>query len=58
MHKADQPYIANQQGWREWDHLVAIVDSDAVVHTEQQDASNKVPTRKKEMLRTKFTLGR
>jgi hypothetical protein len=37
MHKADQPYIANQQDGKECDYLIAIVDGDAVAHTDQQD---------------------
>jgi hypothetical protein len=58
MHKADQPCIANQQCWRKWDYLAAVVDGDAVVDAKQQDTRTECLQGKKEMLRTKFTLGR
>jgi hypothetical protein len=33
MHTWDKKYIANQQGWRYWDYLIALVDGDAFMDT-------------------------
>jgi hypothetical protein len=53
MHKADPPYIANQQCWRKWEYLVTVIDGDAIVDAKQQDTSNRLPTSKKRNVKNK-----